>query len=138
MRWHIRGAIVSAALVWSCGSPTDGCGCPPEPIGAVVHGHVLLASGKPVPSATVSAYLPQAGGCLARDVPDGLTLTGTDGFYSLTIARPTDTTSICVLVRIRPPHGSASIEFVDTAVTLAFQAGPVADSAEVNATLSSP
>jgi hypothetical protein len=138
MRWRIQSSVLAAFLVWACGSPTDGCGCPLEPPTAVVHGHVQFGSGAPAVGATVSAYIARPDGCIARNFPDGQTLTQADGDYTLGIAGASDTVSICVLVRIRSPNGSGVSTVVDTLVQLAFRLAAPLDSAEVNATLTSP
>jgi hypothetical protein len=138
MRWRIQSSVLAAFLVWACGSPTDGCGCEPAPSTAVVRGHVQLASGAPAVGATVSAYIARPDGCVARNFPDGQTLTQADGDYRLAVASASDTASICVLVRIRPPNGSGVSTDVDTMVQLAFRLAAPLDSAEVNATLTPP
>jgi hypothetical protein len=134
---RIHGLVLAGALIWACGNPTDGCGCPPEPPTAIVHGHIQLASGAPAVSATVSAYIAQADGCIARNFPDGQTQTQSNGNYTLGIASGRDTAAVCVLVRVRPPNGSGISAVVDTTLQLAFRSAPPLDSAEVNATLGS-
>jgi hypothetical protein len=102
-----------------------------------VHGHIQLASGQPAVNATVSAYIAQADGCVARNFPDGLSFTGSDGSYTLVVASAYDTSSICVLVRARPPNGSGVVAVKDTTLNLAFRVVAPLDSAEVDAILGS-
>jgi hypothetical protein len=62
-RWLWIGAVVGLA----CGSPTDGCGCPPIPPTATILGTVQSPDGAPVAKAIVTAYIAREGDCSRRE-----------------------------------------------------------------------
>ncbi len=130
--------LVGAVIGLACGSPTDGCGCPPTPLSAVVFGQVKTTAGAPVAHASVFAYIARAGDCSGRDASDGVDETRGDGTYTVGIAGVEETESTCVLVRVRAPLGSALLDAPDTTVTLAIRLTAPIDSARVDATLSAP
>jgi hypothetical protein len=136
-RKRVGWLVLAGALIWSC-NPTTGCGCTPTAAVATVHGTVQLASGGPAVSATVSGYIAQADGCVARNFPDGLVQTGSDGSYTLGIPSGSETDTVCVLVRVRPPSGSGLSAMFDTTIHMAIRYTPPFDSAEVNAVLGGP
>lgn len=135
----LRATLLAAAAIGlACGSPTDGCGCPPTPASATVFGRVQTVDGAPVAQALVLAYVARDGDCSRRDSPDGSAATRGDGAYSLWIAGDDETDSACVAVRVRAPFESGLMDTPDTTVTLALRYSEPLDSTRVDATLSAP
>ena len=130
----LGGAVIGLA----CGSPTDGCGCPPLPAVAAVFGRVQTADGAPVAQALVSAYIGWSGDCSWREFPDGSTMTRADGTYTVWVAGGEETQAICMRVRVRAPFESTLLDAPDTTVTLALRYTEPFDSTRVDATLSAP
>lgn len=129
MRYRTLIFLTAAVAVAACLSPTDGCGCPPTPASALIAGTVLDTAGAPVANATVLGYLEGAGGCIARNVSDGLATTDAEGRYRLVLAAASEAPMGCILVRARAPLASGPAVFVDTVVTLALRYLPPLDSA---------
>ena len=134
-----RGTLLAGAVIGlACGSPTEGCGCPPTPASATVFGRVQTAAGAPVAQAFVSAYIGFDGDCGARESADGSALTRDDGTYTVRILGGVEPEPTCVLVRARAPFESGLPDAPDTTVTLTFRYAAPFDSTRVDATLGAP
>ncbi len=135
----LRATVLAGAVIGlACGSPTDGCGCPPIPPFAAVFGRVQTAAGAPVAQAPVLAYIAREGDCGRHESPDGTAVTRRDGSYTVGIAGPEPTEATCVRVWVRAPLESGLLDAADTTVTLSIRYGAPFDSTRVDATLGAP
>jgi|GEM_PF-4650249 len=135
----LRATLLAAAAIGlACGSPTDGCGCPPLAPSGTVYGRVQTAAGAPVALALVLAYIARDGDCGRRESPDGSAVTRGDGTYSVWVAGVEETEAACVRVLVRAPLESGLLDAPDSTVTLAIRYTEPMDSTRVDATLSAP
>ena len=127
--------VLAAGVGWACLFPSDGCGCPPLPYAAVVHGRVGRPTGAPAADVAVMAYIASDDGCVVRAEPDSRDRTDDAGRYGLELIWPSETTAICVRLRFQPPGPSGSSSVLDTTVDVAFRPTAPIDSVEVQTVL---
>lgn len=104
------GVALSAALLLSCGIPTDICGCPPARSHAVLYGVVQDASGGAVADASVQAtiFRTVCGEGIAQPAPsEGPVRTTSAGAYRLHLYSWNAYDFACVRVEAGSPGGGA-------------------------------
>ena len=128
---RVSWVVLTAGIGGACLFPTDGCGCPPLPFAAVVHGRVDLPTGAPAAGVAVMAYIASDDGCVVRAESDSHDLTDDAGRFGLDLIWPSETTAICVRLRFQPTGTSGGSSALDTTIDVAFRPTAPVDSVEV-------